>query len=953
MADSQLEQLGATPAAIGPRDYNTVRHIVTFLLRWQAWDEALALIDAWHLDARVTVQELRAQALSGLQHHDAAIATMRRRLEMKEPGVGPQVLLGRLLLAAGETVEAGRIATQLTQTSPDYGPAWGLLGDVYIAAGHSARAEDAFRSYRGLSPNARPPFIGLARIALLNQDGVAADAFAVQAIEEGGIDGGPQPDILRAAAAIFGAVPDVIRQDEVQQQLAARYETELEAARAVLEVRAPLQKGGAQPAPSPAQPTRQPRPARAEAPLPTAPPLSATADFHVIADEVARLTDGAQRFFGFDKLLPWQPEILAAVCRGEDVLAILPTGGGKSLCYQLPAFLDEHGAANTLTLVVSPLIALMKDQLDNLPPALRAETVAINSSMETGSAAQAWEDIARGRYRLVYLAPERLRQWPVIEALRARGVARLVVDEAHCVSSWGHNFRPDYLYLAQAHRDLGAPPILALTATAPTRVRQDIEQQLFGRGSTNSLGRRLHVIAADSLRPNLHLNAFRATNEDEKRDWLLGFCTALEGSGIVYTRTRRNCEEIAVLLQGLGIAADAYHAGLSDSERTRIQSGFMSGQTRILVATVAFGMGVDKPDIRFILHYGLAASLEAYYQEAGRAGRDGLPAHCVLLWANSDKTTLNKLVRYDAVTVAFLREIYKGVRERMRPYNPGLVTVEELARAVPDGSDTKARVALSILEAGGLLRRHYDAPRRIYIELLRAPEDAALAALAQATGLAIGRAVSGDYLDICARAGMDAAAFERDLLIWQARGFLRFTSSGRDALITLVAPPPRDAEARIAGLIDRFAAVQAQQVSEIAAYAKSNRCRHGYLSAYLGGQTRVRCASCDNCGKGDLPAIGSVVPDSDAQRLDVLRTIQERTLGVVNLAKVLAGDRTVNEAYQRMPTFGALNFRSTHAIGQLIETMVDEGLLEKRLYLESSYTVHLTANGTRLLQNAF
>ncbi len=234
-----LDQLNATPAQIGPLAYNSVRHIVAFLLRWQAYDEAQAVIDAWHSDTRVTVQEFRAQALLGRGLGDAAIALMQKRMAQKEPGVVASVLYGRLLLGAGRIAEARDLAAQLTQASPEYGPAWGLQGDVCLAAGGVDEAADAFRRYRALSPNARPPLIGLARVALLQQDGVAADAFAVQAIEEGGIDSGPSADILRAAEEIFAAVPDVVRQDEVQLLLARRFEDELEAARAVLEVRAP------------------------------------------------------------------------------------------------------------------------------------------------------------------------------------------------------------------------------------------------------------------------------------------------------------------------------------------------------------------------------------------------------------------------------------------------------------------------------------------------------------------------------------------------------------------------------------------------------------------------------------------------------------------------------------------------------------------------------------------
>ena len=224
-----------------------------------------------------------------------------------------------------------------------------------------------------------------------------------------------------------------------------------------------------------------------------------------------------------------------------------------------------------------------------------------------------------------------------------------------------------------------------------------------------------------------------------------------------------------------------------------------------------------------------------------------------------------------------------------------------------------------------------------------------MAAFAQRAGLSLEFPLTFDYLELCARTGMDATTCERDLLAWQRAGMLRVNSSGRDALITLVTPPPADAEARIAGLIHRFAAVQEQQVSEIAAYARTIRCRHGYLSAYLGGQARKRCASCDNCGAGDLPAIESQTPDDSVQRIEVLRTLRDRSLGMGNLIKVLVGDATVKPGYQASETFGALNFRSRTAVKHLVEEMVNEGLLERRPFLENAFTIHLTAEGTRML----
>jgi hypothetical protein len=326
-----------------------------------------------------------------------------------------------------------------------------------------------------------------------------------------------------------------------------------------------------------------------------------------------------------------------------------------------------------------------------------------------------------------------------------------------------------------------------------------------------------------------------------------------------------------------------------------------------------------------------------------------LPAHCVLLFTSADKASMTRLLNFSALTVEFLRDIYRIVRGQVRPFNPGLVTVEELARTLPDATDTKVRVGLSLLEAAGLLRRYYDAPRQVGITLLRPPANPALAVFAQRAELGAGQLLSEGYLELCARTGMDATTLERDLLAWARAGDLRLNSSGRDALIALVLPPPADAEARINGLIDRFATVQAQQVSEIAAYARTTRCRHGYLSAYLGGQARRRCGACDNCGAGDLPAIESQRPDDSAQRVEVLRTLNEQTLGMVNLTKVLKGDATVDPRYQSIETFGVLNYRTPTALKHLIIAMVDEGLLERKYFGETAYAFRLTTEGARLL----
>ena len=314
--------------------------------------------------------------------------------------------------------------------------------------------------------------------------------------------------------------------------------------------------------------------------------------------------------------------------RGEDVLTILPTGGGKSLCYQLPALLADgrHGEDDepATTLVISPLIALMKDQVDSLPQPLRRRAT-INSSLDGDELRRRMNRVTDGVYRLVYAAPERLRQPPFIHALRRAGVGRLVIDEAHCVSMWGHDFRPDYRIIGETREALGDPPLLAMTATAPTRVRHEILERLRTPQAPDDGPR---IVAGDVTRPNLQLEVFHARSNDDKLWYLLAFCQAATGSGIVYADTRARCERLAALLRRYEVNAVHYHAGIA--ERDRVQDDFMNNRIRVVVATIAFGLGIDKPDIRFIIHFFPPASMEAYYQEAGRAVRS-LHTHDLLV----------------------------------------------------------------------------------------------------------------------------------------------------------------------------------------------------------------------------------------------------------------------------------------------------------------------------------
>ncbi|MEW2048704.1 RecQ family ATP-dependent DNA helicase [Streptomyces sp. NPDC005476] len=334
--------------------------------------------------------------------------------------------------------------------------------------------------------------------------------------------------------------------------------------------------------------------------------------------QAARLRSTAAEVFGWDTLLPEQLTAMESVLEGRDTLVVMPTGSGKSAVYQVPGMLLPGPV-----LVVSPLLALQRDQIAGLPEGDRApDGVALNSDLTAAQTETAWEAVRRGEARFVYLSPEQLAKDEVVERLAETGPALFVVDEAQCVASWGHDFRPDYLRLDQAVGRLGRPPVLALTATAAPPVRREIVERLGMREP--------EVTVAGFDRPNIRLEARRFQDEDDRRRAVIERAAAEPKPGIVYAATRKDTEFYSGELASLGLAAEAYHAGLRASERARIHDAFLSGEADVVVATSAFGMGIDKEDVRFVLHAALPGSLDAYYQEIGRGGRDGKPALAVL-----------------------------------------------------------------------------------------------------------------------------------------------------------------------------------------------------------------------------------------------------------------------------------------------------------------------------------
>ncbi|MFL6649178.1 MAG: RecQ family ATP-dependent DNA helicase [Sulfurifustaceae bacterium] len=336
-----------------------------------------------------------------------------------------------------------------------------------------------------------------------------------------------------------------------------------------------------------------------------------------------RLVRQAKRRFGVTEFRPGQRELITAVMTGRDALGIMPTGAGKSLAYQLPALFLPHA-----TVVVSPLIALMQDQREKSEDA-RVAAVRIDSTLTTRESREAADEIAEGEARIIFVTPERLENPDYVDLLNTGGVSLLVIDEAHCISQWGHDFRPAYLSLRDAVRRLGRPPVLALTATATPAVAADIVRELAIKDAL--------VVNTGANRENLIFEVRRTPTETLKRETLLRTLHEIDGPAIVYVATVRAADDLCPWLVERGVAAVRYHGELKPAERHEAQQGFMDNRYRAVVATKAFGLGIDKPDIRLVVHYHFPDSPETYYQEAGRGGRDGRPAHAVLLYRLEDR----------------------------------------------------------------------------------------------------------------------------------------------------------------------------------------------------------------------------------------------------------------------------------------------------------------------------
>jgi len=397
-----------------------------------------------------------------------------------------------------------------------------------------------------------------------------------------------------------------------------------------------------------------------------------------------------QRYFGFDGFRLEQEAIVTSVASGRDNLVIMPTGGGKSLCYQLPALLLDGVA-----LVISPLIALMKDQVDALT-ARGIPATLINSTLSAQEQGERIRAMVAGDYKLVYIAPERFRQRYFVEQLKRVPLSFVAVDEAHCVSQWGHDFRPDYLRVGEAVAALGGPPVNAFTATATPEVRADIERALNLREP--------EVFVAGFGRPNLGFQVEHVAKQADKYA-VLSRVIARHQTGIIYCATRKRVEEVAERLAEWEVPYVAYHGGLDDRARETLQNRFISGEVDVAVATNAFGMGIDRGDLRFIVHFELPGSVEAYYQEAGRAGRDGQPAVCTLLYNYADRRTQDFFIDGANPGAGFIRDVYHALHEMKDVQHEVKRSLQELTEALGTRNSMMVGTALKVLGRMGVVER--------------------------------------------------------------------------------------------------------------------------------------------------------------------------------------------------------------------------------------------------------
>jgi ATP-dependent DNA helicase RecQ len=663
--------------------------------------------------------------------------------------------------------------------------------------------------------------------------------------------------------------------------------------------------------------------------------------------------------FGLAAFRPGQREVIETVLSGHDCLCVMPTGGGKSLCYQLPAL-----ARPGVTLVVSPLIALMKDQVDQLQR-LGVRATCINSAVAPDEQADRLTRLAAGEFALVYVAPERFRSPRLLEAIGRCGVQLLAVDEAHCISEWGHDFRPDYARLGQFRERLGRPTTIALTATATAEVRGDIVRQLGLREP--------QTFITGFARPNLFYQVLWLSSQREKDERLVQFLRETPGTGIVYASSRKRCEEVAAMIgERAGRRAGVYHAGMAPDERRAAQDAFMQGQVEVVAATQAFGMGIDKADVRFVAHYNLPGSLEAYYQEAGRAGRDGQPARCLLLATGSDRYVHEFFIESAYPSREVVAQVHEFLLDLQE--DPIELTLQEIKdqlglQVSADGVGTCEK----LLEKAGAIERLEAVENKAAVriasnlptlaELLPPAAKVKRRVLQAAETLVREQRHEWVYFhprELAERAGMEPADLGRVLRELTSLAAFDYAPPFRGRAVEVLDRQRGFDELKIDfATHERRKSAEYEKLDRVVAYAQSRACRQAEILRYFGEARPADCGHCDNCQQR-APRPAAAAPAGPAE--EALQTTVRIVLsGVARaagrcgknlLAQMLCGsqDKKVkrNRLHQ-LSTFGLLAHLKQSDVTLLVEALITAGHIEQVEVDRFRPVLELTARGAGVM----
>ncbi|MCX7425896.1 MAG: RecQ family ATP-dependent DNA helicase, partial [Planctomycetia bacterium] len=684
-----------------------------------------------------------------------------------------------------------------------------------------------------------------------------------------------------------------------------------------------------------------------------------------MADGEPANVDSLLARFRLTSFRPGQKAVIAAVLEGRDCLCVMPTGGGKSLCYQLPAV-----AMGGLTLVVSPLIALMKDQVDQLT-ALGIPVTFINSTLSLDEQFARLDDIAAGRYCLAYVVPERFRSARFLEAVAAAGLKLLAVDEAHCISEWGHDFRPDYARLGHFRRKLGNPTTIALTATATDAVRRDIVEQLdLDDPKTFITGFARHNLFHEVQTPK---------TERQKADLLVAFLRKTPGSGIVYASTRKRTEEVAqIIAEHAGRRATVYHAGMLAQDRKVAQESFMEGRSEVVVATTAFGMGIDKADVRFVVHYNLPGTLEGYYQEAGRAGRDGKPSQCVMLYHPSDRYLQEWFIESAYPSRENVAKVYEHLCEQ--DADPIELTQQEIKEGLglpiaADGVGTCEQ----LLEGAGVLERlvaaknmaavRVDSDLPTLVELL--PRQAkvrrrVLQAVERLVGARRHEMVYFRPGDLARQTEMEPASLGQTLRQLNDLAMFTYVPPFRGRAIRMIR---RDVPLEQLDIdfpaLERRKAAEYDKLHKMIYYATTGvACRQQTILEYFGETDAKPCGHCDNCRRNGTTA-GDPRPEPEAGP-ELIKTVRIVLSGVARvqqrlpkgcgknlIAQMLCGSGSAKVeklGLQRLSTYGLLKNLTQPEVATLVDGLIVTGHLQQ-VYVEPNMpVVQLTPVGTDVMK---